>query len=101
MTPFRDAVSLINGNASQFFLLMHNLDMLSKVVCGALLWCNIKKSGKGMAGCQVFEKSLLFGIRCTAADAPGFNISNSQCIYLIGLEYVSSNLPDLTGLYHQ
>ncbi len=43
MTPFRDAMSLIDSDAGKLLLLMHDSKMLPEVVRSALLWRNIEK----------------------------------------------------------
>ena len=68
-------------------LLMHYLDVLPKVVCVALLWRDIEKSGEWVACRKVLQETLPFIVRCCAIDGSRRYVSCPQCVYLIGLEW--------------
>jgi hypothetical protein len=60
--------------------------VLPEAFCGTLLWRDIEKTGKRMAGCKICKQTLSFFIRRVSVDGTGLNVGNPQGVYLISLE---------------
>lgn len=48
VTPFRDAVGFVDGNAGEFALGVDSVDMLSERICKGVFRGDVQEAGKGV-----------------------------------------------------
>lgn len=85
MSPFRDAMCLVNSNPGKFSLLMHDSKGLPEGFTCTVLRGDIKEPCQWMSSGQVCQQTLPFSILCSSVYRPSCNVRRQKCIYLIGL----------------